>query len=180
MDWGLALELRLHGVFLFPSTPNCTHVQQETDQNYGLFQSGVRAVLLIIFQEKGKVSRHHVPVLINGREATEGRPAIESPYARAFAKDPNHKIWNQKVGAAQATRACLQNPEVRVEIIPEAYEQSVDAENNNYIAIEYSWNNSIISNLKNKIELQLASNYYTCIIFINTVACYSIVSTRNS
>jgi hypothetical protein len=56
------------------------------------------------------VSRHHVPVLINGREATEGRPAIESPYARAFAKDRNLKIWNQKVGAAQATRACLQHP----------------------------------------------------------------------
>jgi hypothetical protein len=37
LDWGLALELRLHGVFLFPSTTNCTHAQQETDQNYGLF-----------------------------------------------------------------------------------------------------------------------------------------------
>jgi hypothetical protein len=147
LDFCVATELRLHGIYLFPTVPNTTQVSQETDQKYGLFQSNVRAVLIIIFQEEGKVNRYHVPVLINGREASEGKPAIPSPYALAFEKERNLRIWNQQVGAVQATHACLQNPKVRVEKIPEAYKQFVDAGQNDNVQIEYSWNNAILENL---------------------------------
>jgi hypothetical protein len=42
---------------------------------------------------------------------------------------------------------------VRIAIIPEVYQHSVDAEQNSNVKIEYSWNHSILSNLKD-LEIQ--------------------------
>jgi hypothetical protein len=47
----------------------------------------------------------------------------------------------------------LRPPKVRVAIIPEEYQHSVDAEQNSNAEIEYSWNHSILSNLK-ALEIQ--------------------------
>ena len=52
LDEGMLVNLRLMGAYLFTGIQNSTHVTQETDRNYGAFESGLRNVLDQIFSEK--------------------------------------------------------------------------------------------------------------------------------
>jgi hypothetical protein len=56
-------------------------------------------------------------------------------------------------GIVQCRLLVLRPPNVRVAIIPEDYQHSDDAEQNSNVEIEYSWNHSILSNLKD-LEIQ--------------------------
>lgn len=80
----MLLYLKLLGVYLYPTVPNTTAVQQETDQNYGLFQSLIRENLKLLFSEVRKeninLNRIHYPILINGRAAENGKPAMKSAF----------------------------------------------------------------------------------------------------
>ena len=80
----MLLYSKLIVIYLYPTVPNATAVQQETDQNYGLFQSLIRANLKLLFSEVRKeninLNRIHYPILINGRAAENRKPAMKSAF----------------------------------------------------------------------------------------------------
>ena len=84
----MLLYLKLLGVFLYPTIPNNTTVQQETDQNCGLFQSLIQANLKILFakvrREDINLNKIHYPILINGPAAENGRPAMKLAFDKLF------------------------------------------------------------------------------------------------
>jgi hypothetical protein len=122
LDSHLLVQLRLRGFYLFPSVPNTTAVSQETDQNYGPFKSALRRNLIVLCREMvtdggaGKsLGRICWPVLIHGREATEDKVGLPSPFEIAFSKAANLSAWS-KVGAVPLNRNCIRNSRVRREV----------------------------------------------------------------
>ena len=55
----LLAYMRFHGFLLSPGVPNTNAVTQETDQNYGLFQSAFRYNLQTIIDAMIRASRPH-------------------------------------------------------------------------------------------------------------------------
>ena len=125
-------DLRLLGVYLFPGIQNTTHATQETDQNYGEFKSQIRAIIRQLLQEKitnqrtresthapksiCSLNRSDLPVIINGRPATNDLPQIPSPFLNAFSHTQNVNAW-KICGAVPLTRSVLEtNKTIRDEI----------------------------------------------------------------
>ena len=50
----MLLYLKLIGVYLYPTVSNAIAVQQETDQNYGLFESLIQVNLKLLLSEVKK------------------------------------------------------------------------------------------------------------------------------
>ena len=122
LDHHLLVQLRLRGFYLFPSVPNTTAVSQETDQNYGPFKSALRRNLIVLCREMvrdggaGKsLGRICWPVLIHGRDASDDKVALLSPFEIAFSTEANLRAWD-KVGAVPLNRNCIRNSRVRREV----------------------------------------------------------------
>mmetsp|Transcript_23022 Transcript_23022/g.32975 ORF Transcript_23022/g.32975 Transcript_23022/m.32975 type:complete len:238 (-) Transcript_23022:368-1081(-) len=103
-------ELRCKGVYLFPGVQNKMHVTQETDQNYGLFKSGLRKNIKkltgwVLAQYKKEVALHEsdpalhpypkilphltkedYPRLVGGSDV---EPKLLPAFQNAFSKEQN-------------------------------------------------------------------------------------------
>ena len=144
LNTNMLAVLRLMGVYLFPGVQNTTHVSQETDRNYGLFKSLIRAIIRMLLTENiskhrllqeennsnktGSVmclNRSDLPVIINGRAHNEDNnlPEIKSPFAAAFSKPQNLSAW-LKCWAFPLTRSVLSDLQVRTEL-PIIHQSSV-------------------------------------------------------
>jgi hypothetical protein len=117
-------QLRVLGVYLFPSVPNSSSVTQEMDQLYALFKSIVRKNLAILFDarlraSKSSVGREDVGLLVFGGVWTSDDGSVsvelENAFERSFSTDKVRHAW-EVVGAAPMTRACLKDSKVRHEI----------------------------------------------------------------
>jgi hypothetical protein len=106
----LLAMLQFHGFILYPGIPNTTAVSQETDQNYGPFQSQFR-----IEQKKVVNLAPWVVGLIvfGGTDAkvVDG-PTIQSAFQHGFSREQSIAAW-KKVRAVLLDRACLQNSKVQ-------------------------------------------------------------------
>ena len=88
--------------------------------------------------------------IVNGREETMFYPAIKSAFHYAFNAKKNAEAW-EAVGAAQATRNCLNHHKVRVELsdedriaVDEALEQANNGnEDGNGPLVEHINNNQV-------------------------------------
>jgi hypothetical protein len=91
----LLAMLQYHGFILFPGIPNMTAVSQETDQNYGPFQSQFRKNLQIVVDRRIKQKKvvNLVPwvvglIVFGGTdvEVVDG-PTIESAFQHGFSRE---------------------------------------------------------------------------------------------
>jgi len=128
-DTELILWARSMGLYLFVGVPNCTAVQQETDQNYGPFKSVVRANLTLI-SDKAFAEQKNCPLTIStfclityGGECPDTKVACKNAVAAAFDLKSNLSAWN-KVGAVGTdeetgrrcvTMECIKSKKVRVD-----------------------------------------------------------------
>jgi hypothetical protein len=117
-------QLRVLGVYLFPSVPNSSSVTQEMDQLYSLFKSIVRRNLEILFDarlraSKSSVGREDVGLLVFGGVWTSNDGSVEveleNAFERSFSTEKVRHAW-EVVGAVPLTRACLNDSKVRHEI----------------------------------------------------------------
>ena len=77
---------------------------------------------------------------------------MKSAFQQAFSGVRNLEYWAE-VGAVPATRACLKDPKVRIQTIPEGYneylrkaeESTIDLN----VVLEYSNNARLLTDLKN-------------------------------
>jgi hypothetical protein len=116
----LLAMLRYHGFILFPGVPNTTAVSQETDQNYGPFQSQFRKNLQIVVNKRieQKKAVNLAPwvvglIVFGGTDAevVDG-PTIQSAFQHGFLREQCIAAW-EKVGAVPLSRRCLQNSKVQ-------------------------------------------------------------------
>lgn len=107
-----------------------------------LLRAALKLLCNDLCAENASLNRRHYPILINGREASEGKREIKSAFHHAFTKERNLACW-KKVGAVPATRACLNDPKVRVEVLPDEFKEYIaDADR------EYSRNDQIVETMR--------------------------------
>jgi hypothetical protein len=107
----------------FYSVPNSTHVTQETDQNYGYFKTIQRrnldALTKYRFAKGQTLTIADLVLCTFGGDVDDGALQLENAFGLSFSIDKNEAVWI-KVGAVPLTRACLNDPKVRHEIVMDA------------------------------------------------------------
>jgi hypothetical protein len=106
----LFLKARFQGVYLYPSLPNVTSLQQKMDISYGPFKSVVWMILKKIasacfLQQIKLLLRIYGGVCLDLGNVLEN--ALQAPFNAAS----NLYLWS-KVGAVPYTKKCLLNPKV--------------------------------------------------------------------
>jgi hypothetical protein len=114
------------GLYLYPSVPNCTHVQQETDRNYGPFKSIIRKNLEDICKAAVKDGKSFsfgilaFLLLIYGGKCNDTGVECENAVQRAFNKEANLNAWNEvgavgtdENGRRTVTMKCINDKKVR-------------------------------------------------------------------
>ena len=117
---------RSRGLYLYPSAPNCTHVQQETDRNYGLYKSIIRKNLEDLCKaavKDGKSFSFGISaflLLIYGGKCNDTGVECENAVQRAFNKEANLNAWNEvgavgtdETGRRTVTMKCINDKKVR-------------------------------------------------------------------
>ncbi len=117
----LIMKCRFRGLYLYPSLPNATSVQQETDRNYGPFKSVVRNNLREI-SSAFYAANLSIPlntstfglIVYGGTIPVGTRSTItcRNALAETFDVASNKNSWSE-VGAVPHTRKCLTNSKVR-------------------------------------------------------------------
>ena len=99
----LLAYIRFHGFIIYPGVPNTTAVTQETDQNYGPFQSAVRTNLQCIINKRNQeMKSSSLAQWIVGLVVFGGTdPATGLTVVSAFERGS----W-AKVGAVPLSRKC--------------------------------------------------------------------------
>ena len=117
----LLMKCRFCGLYVYPSLPNATSVQQETDRNYGPFKSVVRNNLREI-SSAFYVANLSIPlntstfglIVYGGTIPVGTRSTItcRNALTETFDAASNKNSWSE-VGAVPHTRKCLTNSKVR-------------------------------------------------------------------
>ncbi len=131
LDFNTLVEMRLHGVYIFPCVQNTTHVTQETDISYGRFKSLLcqytQVLLNGLHAEKVKqmevginkpipcLNWSHYGILLSGHAAEAGKQEIPSIFHESFSTEKNLAAWG-KNSAVLLTQVVMQNRTIRHEI----------------------------------------------------------------
>jgi hypothetical protein len=114
----LILRARFIGLYIYPSVPNATSVQQETDISFGPFKNVVRKnlnqIASVCFNAGTMIELGYETfgLVVYGGICPISRIQCHDAVAEAFSVKANKKAWAQ-VGAVPFTKKCLENPKVR-------------------------------------------------------------------
>ena len=118
-DRDLMLKVQFRGVYIYPSLPNATSVQQETDVSYRPFKNVVRdnlkRIALACFAKRKtimKLGQLTFGLIVYGGICPLSGIACHNAVDKAFNVALNLKSWRQ-VGAVPFTKKCLENPKAR-------------------------------------------------------------------
>jgi hypothetical protein len=109
----MLVKLRLRGVYFVPGVPKTAQVTQETEQNYGPFNTcyfqNLETLVKSRHDRNMTLSVADIPLLIFGGK--DGDVELEDAFTKAFSVENNLAVW-AKVGACPLTRACLLDQKV--------------------------------------------------------------------
>ena len=118
--WGreLMLMARFRGLYIYPSVPNATSVQQETDVSYGPFKGIDEKNLERIASachaagKSIRVGQSTFGLIVYGGICPMSGVKCRNALEEKFSVSSNLSAW-AAVGAVPFTKKCLENPKVR-------------------------------------------------------------------
>ncbi len=122
----LLMKCQFRGLYIYPSLPNATSVQQETDLNYGPFKSVVPKNLKEISSAfyaadlPIPLNTSTFGLIVHGGTIPVGTSTItcRNALVETFDVASNKNLWRE-VGAVPHTRKCLTNLKVRHDVTDE-------------------------------------------------------------